>query len=288
MCMVLTYQFETWDLHVIIFFSSTIALDVNFGRTYLLEYFSSLFGNEKPQTSFLNRFMFHVVWWIMNQSIKKMATTSNESRTTSSIAAAPTPNNPSGFHRVTGINRKSHCSVLSIPRLWLESLVNTAHNNRGQQATTPPNNHFVMDFWKIIVPLAQTRTNVDFSLCSLRSLFDSSNSTHDQVVFSRPPARHGHIQPKINDLIDDLRWFHLANSEPKRYLWNDPVIHLVCLSSCSFRRMLSMKWPRGAVLVSMMQVLFGYGKCVLFQWEKANLNFEVDGDGRYLKPFREC
>jgi hypothetical protein len=82
-----------------------------------------------------------------------------------------------------------------------------------------------MDFWEIIVPLAQIGPQVEFGLRSFGTLFDSANPTHDPAVFSRPSSGNRNVEPELDDLINDLRWFHFANREPKRYLGDYPIVH---------------------------------------------------------------
>ena len=82
-----------------------------------------------------------------------------------------------------------------------------------------------MNLGEIIVPSSQRISDINLSLSSLGRLLHATNTAHDPVALSGTPTRDSYVEKEIDTTIDDFGWFYFVNSEPKRHLLHDPIVH---------------------------------------------------------------
>jgi hypothetical protein len=118
-------------------------------------------------------------------------------------------------------------SILSIlSGLRFQSLVDGRHSQRHYRTTEPPHQEFVMNFWIIMVPLSQLRSNVHFSIGPFRCLLNIANSSHQPVIFAGSSTGYRQIQEHVNAVVDNLCRLDFVNSVPKGHLTHNPVVHV--------------------------------------------------------------
>lgn len=72
-----------------------------------------------------------------------------------------------------------------------------------------------MNFGMILIPLSQVTANVQLTRRTFARLFNATKRAHPPVTLAGAPTGGDHVQPKLNETIDNGTGFDLGDGVPE-------------------------------------------------------------------------